>query len=414
MNSASKATRAALMASMAIGFAAAQPVPYGAATPSPRPPTSVRVATPPLAPASAAVTVRPRPAAAATAPLGVAITAASLRYERLPAAAMGDVSRRIDEHVKAVLNRPDVVAKNFAGAVVATSAEAGAPPLKVVPLVFVDDPLRFNAASGRYEGRVAVGLIEMVASGVRRSLGASINFQLLGDVQSAPDMAAVTDTAPPFAFIKVSASDPGDSVRVRVMTNLAADPVPLELPVERSRLELAGKTRLQGWGLETTDVTVSASDGAVSRGAKVSLTLDRGTIAPAQAVLDDAGTAVLTLRSDGTGGASLSARSARHREVQRAYQYDMPLRSMSASLLGGLGGGALRQFGARRTGMRRRIAEMLGAVLCGALVWGLFVLGVNVLGIALPSHGGEVLVAVVSALGAYIGVRLLPGGKSAG
>jgi tetrahydromethanopterin S-methyltransferase subunit C len=44
---------------------------------------------------------------------------------------------------------------------------------------------------------------------------------------------------------------------------------------------------------------------------------------------------------------------------------------------------------------------------CGAIVFALYALGVNVIGFELPRLAGEVLVFVVSALGALGGVGLL-------
>ena len=46
-------------------------------------------------------------------------------------------------------------------------------------------------------------------------------------------------------------------------------------------------------------------------------------------------------------------------------------------------------------------------MLAGAVVFGLYALGVNLTGFRLPAQAGEVLVFVVSAVGAFIGTRLL-------
>ena len=70
-------------------------------------------------------------------------------------------------------------------------------------------------------------------------------------------------------------------------------------------------------------------------------------------------------------------------------------------------GGALRR-GIKTGGNAKTIAmEFVLAVLAGALVFGLFVLGVNVTGFSLPERGGEVLVAVVAAIGGLFGTKLL-------
>lgn len=77
-----------------------------------------------------------------------------------------------------------------------------------------------------------------------------------------------------------------------------------------------------------------------------------------------------------------------------------------ASVIGGLGGGLLKR-GMKRSGSSKRLLlELLLSVLTGAIVFGLFALGVNTVGFNLPHNGGEVLVAVVAALGAFVGTRL--------
>jgi hypothetical protein len=357
-------------------------------------PTPIEAAKAAKAPAS--VTAAPRPR-----------TSGFARYVPLPpeeAQATRKILTQQLAHLKPT--RPDLPAfVAFKGAVMIQTNDAA--EVALIPLALVDDPLRFDAASKQFVGRIAVGLVELGYKGPAKALSAPIGFQVFGDARTDPDIAQVGSTSPPFQIIRISASDPRDSVELQVVSNVSAEPVKLTLPVQRARLELRAKTRLQGWGLESTDVVVSASDGEGSKGQVVVLDAPRGTITPEKVVLAADGTATASLRSESTGRVQLTATSARLESARLGLDYEFPARVLIAGVFGGLAGGLLRR-GLKRGGSSKRIAlELLLGVLAGAVVFGLFALGVNVVGFQLPQNGGEVLVAVVSALGAYFGTRLL-------
>ncbi len=293
----------------------------------------------------------------------------------------------------------------FRGAVMIRALDAS--EVTLVPIVLVDDPLRFERTRGRFEGRIAVGLVELDPQGPAKKLSAPIGFQVFGDARADPEITQVDSTSPPFRLIKIAASDPREAIELRVVSNVSAEPVSVRLPVARARLELKGKTSLQGWGLESTEVTVRASDGNTSRDEVVVLSARRGNLKPETVKLDDAGTAQAVLRSEATGRVLLEASSSRLQAATLEFDFEFPTRFLAAAVVGGLGGGLLRR-GLKRSGSARRLAlELLLSVLTGALIFGLFVLGVNLTGFQLPRDGGEVLVAVVAALGAFFGTQLL-------
>jgi hypothetical protein len=295
--------------------------------------------------------------------------------------------------------------ESFRGAVMIPALDAS--EVTLVPIVLVDDPLRFERDRHVFEGRIAVGLVELDPSGKAKKLSAPIGFQVFGDASADPELAQVDSTSPPFTSIKIASRDPRDAIELRVVSNVSAEPVSVRLPVERARLVLRGKTLLQGWGLESTEVTVSASDGERSRGEVVVLSAPRGNLTPETVKLGDEGTAQAALRSESTGPVLLEATSMRLQPATLEFSFEFPYRFLLAGLIGGLAGGLLRR-GLKRRGSTRRLAlELLLGVITGALVFGLFVLGVNLVGFQLPRDGGEVLVAVVAALGAYFGTQLV-------
>lgn len=339
-------------------------------------------------------------------------TSFKARYVQLPPREQRETNVVLDHQLRD-LNpaRAEVPAfVQFNGAVVTQTKEAT--EVTLVPIVMVDDPLRFNAGTNRYEGSIAVGLVELGFKGPSKALSAGFNFQVFGDARTDPEMAIVSATAPPFVAMRVFADNPRDRVELQVVSNMSPDPVPLSLPVQRANLMLKGKQNLQGWGLESAEVTVSASDGSASKGQVVLLEAPVGNLSPEQLQLDSNGTAHASLRSESIGSAMLTASSNRLAPASETFNFEFPLRFLLAAIVGGVVGGLLRR-GMAGAG-RPLFLELLLSVLAGAVGFGLFTLGVNLTGFQLPRNGGEVLVAVVAALFAVGGTAmLLPKGPAA-
>ena len=360
-----------------------------------------KAGTPPPAPA-AAPKVQPSPAVK-----GAPQPSVWARYIPLPAperAATHEVLAQQLGDIKAP--RPDLPAfVAFKGALVTQTIDAA--EVTLIPLVVVDDPLRFDPATNQFQGRIAVGLVELGVKGPPKPLPAAVLFQTLGDVTANPEEAEVKSTSPPFRRVLITARDPRDKVELRVFST-GMEPVVVAVPVERARLQLAAKPQLQGWGLESTEVIVSASDGPGSKGQEVVLHPPAlGTLSPTTLRLLENGRNTATLRSESTGTVTLTASSsALGAPEPLKIEYQFPARFLLSGLIGGLVGGFLRK-GVKRTGTRRLVIDLALGVLTGAVVLGLFVLGVNVTGFPLPSAGGEALVFVVAAVGAYIGTQLL-------
>lgn len=402
-----------------IGHAGAQPAP---AVSRDAAALNVRIARLPastvdLRTASAASAVRPAPPPAAAASVArpspyPSAAIGTARYVPLPAeearAAHTLLSRQLDFLKPASPGSPPFVA--FKGAVITQTTGSG--EVTLIPLALVDSPLRFNATRRLYEGSIAVGLIELGHTGAAKTLSAPIRFQVLGDATAEPSIAQLASTSPPFTTIRVSARDVRAGVDLQVLSNVSAEPVKLTLPVRRAQLELRAKTRLQGWGLETAEVAVGASDGEASKGSRVVLSAPLGNLSPQQVVLGEDGSAQTMLRSESIGRVQLTATAASLEPGQLTIDFDFPARFLLGGVGGGLVGGLLR-IGMNRTGSFGRLAwKLLLGVLTGTLVFGLFALGVNVVGFPLPRGGGEVLVAVVSALGAFLGTGVLAPGQA--
>jgi hypothetical protein len=297
----------------------------------------------------------------------------------------------------------------FEGVVQTTDAEAKELILKAV--AFPRAPLRRNPATGRFEGGISVGVIEVDGSGTR-TLAAPVAFQVLGPVATTPDTVSIGQTAPPYRDIQVAADAPDSELRVTVVSNVAPAGEELVLKVRTSLGVTVTPPRIQGWGLETADVLVSAQAADAARDNTIQLSSTMGRLSATEAALDKGGNAKVSIRSESVGTGKVSVRGGGLDGGSVDVEYVFPWRFLGAALVGGIVGGLLRKRSrSRSTGA---FAKSMGiAVLSAAVVVALYVLGINLVGFALPAHGGEVLVFVVAALGALYGTKLLaPDGAS--
>lgn len=321
------------------------------------------------------------------------------------------VLQRIAEDSDQTLREKPVVVFNGAAEMLSADKQE----LTLRALALADKPLRYNAGRRLYEGTLSVGVVELDPSGKAVELSTPVVFEVLG-VVARPKRVSATTTAPPFGSVAIEVENPGNTFSARVWSIL--DPtseVILEMPVEKPQLRVsASPERIQGWGLQKAKILVQAtnlSGGQLSVQASSTL----GQLDSNNVVIDEDAMAVVSLRSASTGTATVMVSGTPFDSALTQVEFVFPLPYILAALVGGIAGGLLRLGGDRRSG--RRIAlDLLIAVICGVIVFGLFVLGVNVTGFALPAQAGEVLVFVVTALGAFGGTRLfsLTTGKSRG
>jgi hypothetical protein len=354
------------------------------------------------APVAGSANIAPPRLAASAAPASNA-----LLYRTLTGEQEREVHDLVAHQLKWPVNDPEKESRTavFKGIIQSALGAQGGLTLKAIAAE--DAPLRFNPDRKLFEGRIQVGFVEL-GSSAERPLDGNFAFQIQGPVTSDPQVARVMRTAPPFEVIRVSSNDPGPEVRLTVRSTVNPEGAQLTMKVVRPEVEVrVNPPLIQGLGLETADIVVSSKAPQVTRGLRIQLASDGGRVEPLTVVLDDSGIATARIRSAAVGRATVRAEGPVIASgAQASVAFQTPWRFIGSALIGGLAGGVLRKGAQWRTGRRRLVMEMLVAVLTGAVVFSLFALGVNLLGINLPSQGGEVLVFVVSALGAFIGTRL--------
>jgi len=137
--------------------------------------------------------------------------------------------------------------------------------------------------------------------------------------------------------------------------------------------------------------------------------LDKGIVR-----LEQDGSGEAELRSDGIGTAHIRATSAGLAPASADIVYRFPIRTLGASMAGGLLGALVSLLAAPQRRKRPWI-RLVGSTLFGILVFALYVVGINILPFQPKVTVGAALVFAISALAAWLGPavsswrRRLPG-----
>ena len=314
-----------------------------------------------------------------------------------------EVEARSVQQVQRQVTGPVAV---FEGAIRTLAIDREELTLKAV--VLSGSPLRYLTESRHFEGTLKVGV---VALGIQapRQLSKPILFEVIGSVATKPKFVTVKSTAPPYQTITVISDSADEPVDVQVVSNVTPEGVKLTIPVQPALFVRVTPSRIQGWGLETADVLVQSRALGPKTNRRVQLSTDGGIVTPTEISLSTEGTGTASIRSVSTGKADITVSGPAFPDAPTPapVEFLFPLHFIAAGILGGLAGGALRLGVPRRGAGRRTLAKLGLAVICGAIVFALYALGANVIGFQLPGRAGELVVFVVSALGALGGVGLL-------
>jgi len=266
--------------------------------------------------------------------------------------------------------------------------------------------LRFNPAQNAFTGDVLVGLEDSARPHERIRLSGPLEVQVIGDAEHIePGLLRFTHTNVPFERVHLQARSPGDTLRVVVQPVFDPTGVPTGVPVIRSALRIrVSPARIQGFGLETATLSVSADDEL--RGRLAVLTTNSGRLA-ADTVRLTEGVALTTIRSAGWGPAHVEGEVGSVARGEVDVYYVFPWSFLVAGILGGAIGALVRM---RRVGHREGrsfAADMALGSAAGLLAAVALALGVNLTGIDLNVRFGEAAVFLVSALGAALDLPAL-------
>jgi hypothetical protein len=282
--------------------------------------------------------------------------------------------------------------------------------LTLKPYALSASPLTYRPESRTFVGTVRVGVSDVIDPSVGRALSVPLVFEMAESDIAQPAQVQLTRTSPPNGEFRISVAQPEQPHSVRVLHAFDPTGVELKLRVKPTLFVRADRQQVQGYGLETTRIQVIGYGMPQGRPVKVDLSTD-GSVYFAQSTLtlDADGRASTQLRTDRTGPLAVSAAAPGFDSVPTTLHVTWPWRPLIVSLAGALLGGLLRLLPGANRGTNRRwwlaLAVAMGA---GVLVFLLAAIGVNLLPLAFPEQAGYAFVFVVSALGAWLGVHVLP------
>ena len=286
--------------------------------------------------------------------------------------------------------------------------EASGEEVQLKAFALAGKRLRYDPDNGMFTGTVWLGVNEIVSGRPARPLIAPVEFAILDADAASPASVRVERTGSPYSQVQLQLAAAIEGRAVKIASSLAPDPISLELPLSPALIVEVGNSAIEGLGLATSQVNVSAIGLSNPKGRIVTLNTNNGYLGETKLRLDENGTANTSLRSDGIGQAMVTASSVGLSSTRVPIEYRLPVVTFLASVFGGLAGGAVRLGTTRRKRWSRIAAALMISVLLGMLVFALYAIGVNVLPIMPSVTVGAVFVFAVSGLGAYLGPRILP------
>jgi len=216
-------------------------------------------------------------------------------------------------------------------------------------------------------------------------------------------VAKVESTSPPFVEMPLEFASAPNLGIIRVSSPTSPGGVNVPLNEAPSVLLVVQRPEIQGYGLETTQVTAFVQGVADLKGHQVAFSSEPGTVEPASSATDASGMAVANLRSERTGVTNVTAIVPRIGQATASAEFLFPSRTLIISVFGGLAGGLIRLLQKKVSKVGTVVVGLLVAVLLGVLGFGLYAVGVNLLPFSPTVTTGSVLVFVISAAFAYMG-----------
>jgi hypothetical protein len=274
---------------------------------------------------------------------------------------------------------------------------------------------------------VITSLSPLVYDHVENLFTSTLNFLLLSQDQSAGDISNpmqlelhsdVIDRIDPSRLqighlnlpstsVLISASSVRDSVQIRIVTEANAEGYETYLKVEPALDLFTERKRLQGLGIQEIPIQVNWKGSSSTDSQVVNISSSQGTVTPTSVELTYNQPAIVHLRSEGLGNATITATSSDAQSNTLQISFIFPWLFILFSLAGGFLGGTAKYF-TLKDKPKTFLATTIGSLsigLIGALAY--FVLGINLLSIEFSSTFNEFAVFGISALIAFFGIRKL-------
>lgn len=266
--------------------------------------------------------------------------------------------------------------------------------------------LRFDPAKDAFIGKLFLGLRDKLDPSVSSPIGKTVSILVTAVADTVTPEQVTRTTTNQLRNVQILARRPGESVAVRIRPEFDQEGVELSIPVQREQLSMTvSPGSIQGFGLETADVTIRAPGGVQGNPISVQLRSVGARPNPSSVILSSSNPAKVLVRSRGVGVAELTAESDILMPATVTVDFEPPWGFGIAAALGGLVGGLIRflmpLLGNTKKPRPRELAlQTVLGILAGILTVAAYSVGINFLDVAPTAVVGEALVFTIAALGA--------------
>lgn len=275
------------------------------------------------------------------------------------------------------------------------------------PVITSLKPLVYNHQSGAYASTLNFLLLSQgqATGDISNPMPIELHSDVLDNIQ--PSQLRIGHLNLPSTSVDISAREVRDSVQIRIVTEANSDGYETYLNVEPALNLFTERKRLQGLGIQEIPVQVNWKGSSSEESKTVNISSSKGSVTPNSVELSYNSPAIVYLRSEGLGSASLTASTSGTRSNTLQISYTFPWLFLIFSMAGGFLGGTAKYFTLKDkpSSFLTTTAGSLSIGLLGAVAY--FVLGINLLSIEFSSTFNEFAVFGVSALIAFFGVRKL-------
>jgi hypothetical protein len=273
---------------------------------------------------------------------------------------------------------------------------------------FAAGGLRILGSEVKFTGELYVKLVGNDRPDATGPLPHPIDLLITGPIDAIVPAVLPVAALNQWATVKLTASDPSDSVPIRFRAPFDQQGLEVPVPVIRPRLTvLVTPPTVQGFGLEAANVVVRAEGLPNPAGRAVLVSATDGKLGSAHLVLDAQGVAATELRSVGTDRAVLDVTSPPMSAGKSApVSFAWPVSFLLSSLLGGVVGALIDSARRKSRSRSRRVwwRQLAAGIAVGVVAAVTAATGINALSVQLPAVAGEAAVFAFAAIAAFGGL----------
>ncbi len=273
-------------------------------------------------------------------------------------------------------------------------------------ILFIDaGPLRYNFETALFEGSIRFLPVEVTDSGkikpVKKTLSVPEEIIVSFDPESIP--ISISEVNWPPREVSIKASDPIDSLEVRILTMSNPAGYLKNLRIEPAILISSVRKTIQGMGIQTLPLHVTLKGVSKFSPLHVGIETSLGTIDSANLMLTGGKPGKVILRSESLGTIEVKVVNAGYRSNSIIIEAVFPWLFLLLAILGGfIGGLGKNLLGRKKLTIRSMTLGSIFGLIAAFAYWGL---GIVLIGFSIETRGlNEAMVFGLGLIAGYFGL----------